>query len=374
MKCQIDLIVGTRPNMVKLASLHAALRDSDWCRPRVVFIRQHDMPELGSGLLEELRVGRESVHEIPLPAGDHGSRLGAMISGYALAVAGQRPDLSLVFGDVDATLAGAIAAKRANLPLAHVEAGLRSRDSTMPEEINRRMVDAISDLHFATCADAVVNLKQEGHAASTIHLVGNPMIDALSSHIDRETGVKLCERYELPPRHFGVATFHRPSNVDTPEALERVANALEECAHRLPVWLPMHPRTLQAIQRHGLLERFEGINDLHLAPAHGYVEFIAMLSQARLVLTDSGGLQEEASWLGIPCLTMRQNTERPVTIELGTNRLVDDASLSKELDAVLSSPMPQPAQIPLWDGRAAERIARVLGSWWSAQEEADNDP
>lgn len=365
--CLIDLIVGTRPNMVKLASLHAALQASAWCRPRVVFIRQHDMPALGSGILEEFGIGHGHVHEVALPTGDHGLRLGAMVSGYAALIARAPPDLALVFGDVDTTLAAAMAAKRAQLPLAHVEAGLRSHDRGMPEEINRRMVDAISDLHFATCSDAVDNLHAEGHGEASVHLVGNPMIDALSRHVDRDAGVALCRRHGLAPGGFAIATFHRPANVDTPAALERLAGALEAGTARLPMWLPLHPRTLQAIRRHGMQARFEGIDGLRIAEPHGYLDFIALMSQARLVLTDSGGLQEEASWLGVPCLTLRPNTERPVTITLGTNRLVDESNLIAMLDEVLAAPMPGPASIPLWDGHAGERIAAVLQDWWAGR-------
>lgn len=366
-RCLIDLIVGTRPNMVKLASLHAALQAAVWCTPRVVFIRQHDMPALGSGILDEFGIDQDHVHEVALPAGDYGVRLGAMVSGYAALIASAPADLALVFGDVDTTLAAAVAAKRAQLPLGHVEAGLRSHDRSMPEEINRLLVDAISDLHFATCSDAIDNLRAEGQGDSGLHLVGNPMIDALSRHLDRNAGIALCQQHGLLPGSFAIATFHRPANVDTPAALERLARALEACATRLPVWLPLHPRTLQAICRHDMQARFEGIEGLRITEPHGYLDFIALMTQARLVLTDSGGLQEEASWLGIPCLTLRPNTERPVTITLGTNRLVDADSLMATLDGVLAAPLPGPVEIPLWDGHAGERIVSALRAWWAAQ-------
>ena len=369
--CLVDLIVGTRPNMVKLASLHAALHASTWCRPRVVFIRQHDMPVLGRRMLDEFSIDDQQIHEVALPAGDHGRRLGAMVSGYAALIDETPPDLVLVFGDVDTTLAAAMAAKRARLPLAHIEAGLRSHDRSMPEELNRRMVDAISDLHFATCSDAVDNLRAEGHCGASVHLVGNPMIDTLARHIDRDAGIALCQRHGLDPGGFAIATFHRPSNVDTPVALARLAGVLEDCATRLPVWLPLHPRTLHALRKHGMQARFESIEGLRIAEPHGYLDFIALMSQSRLVLTDSGGLQEEASWLGIPCLTLRPNTERPVTITLGTNQLVDDSSLVTVMDDVLAAPMPGPAHIPLWDGHAGERIATVLHTWWTDPARAD---
>lgn len=366
MKCRIDLIVGTRPNMVKLASLHAALHQSSWCSARVVFIHQHDALELGSGIMESLLVADDCVGHIPLPAGDLGTRLGAMVSGCSQLLTEERPDLALVFGDVDTTLAGAIAVKRAGILLGHVESGLRSHDRSMPEELNRRMVDSISDLHFATSADAADNLRQEGHGERTIHLVGNPMIDALSRHVNPVTSATLCKKYNLPERGYVVATFHRPSNVDTTPALERLARALGQCAERLPVWLPLHPRTWNAICAQGMRETFERICNLRLGPAHPYVEFVNILSQARLVITDSGGVQEETSWLGVPCMTMRQNTERPITIELGTNRLVDELSLGTVLDEILGAPMPGRRGIPLWDGHAGTRIAGVLEAWWTS--------
>lgn len=367
-RCRIDLIVGTRPNMVKLAVLHQVLQQAPWCSPRVVFIRQHEMPSLGSGLLEDFGILASQVQEIPLPSGDYGSRLGAMISGYSALIADAAPDLVVVFGDVDTTLAAALAAKRAQLPLAHIEAGLRSHDRTMPEEINRRLVDAISDLHFVTSADAIDNLRAEGHTDASLHLVGNPMIDALSRYLDTSAGVALCQQYGLRPRGFAIATFHRPANVDTAAALARLADALEDCAKRLPIWLPMHPRTRTAIQRHKLWPRFQDIADLHISEPLSYMDFIALMSQSRAVLTDSGGLQEEASWLGIPCLTMRPNTERPVTISLGTNRLVDEDQLASALVDVLDQPMPSPASILLWEGKASSRIAEVLHRWASTRD------
>lgn len=369
--CLIDLIVGTRPNMVKLASLHAALQAAAWCKPRVVFIRQHDTPALGSDLLDEFGIDKLLLSEVALPAGDHGLRLGAMVSGYAALIARDPPNLVIVFGDVDTTLAAALAAKRAQLPLAHIEAGLRSYDRSMPEEINRLLVDAVSDLHFATCSDAVDNLRVEGHGYTSVHLVGNPMIDALARHVDRDAGIDLCQRHGITPGGFAIATFHRPNNVDTLPMLERLADALEACAARLPTCLPLHPRTRESIQRHGMQARFESIEGLRIYEAHGYMDFIALMSQARLVLTDSGGLQEEASWLGIPCLTMRPNTERPVTISLGTNRLVNEDNLVAALDDLLEKPMPRPAEIPLWDGRAGDRISGVLREWWAARNGLD---
>lgn len=350
--------------MVKLDSLYAALRKADWCSPRIVFIRQHDMPALGSHILNEFGIDHNQVHEIALPSADHGTRLGAMVSGYSAILATAPTDLVLVFGDVDTTLAGALAAKRAQLPLAHIEAGLRSGDSTMPEEINRRLVDAISDMHFATSTDAVDNLRHEGHHDSSLHLVGNPMIDTIHRHLDREAGVSLCQQHGLVPGNFAIATFHRPANVDTRAALGQLAQSLQIVASRMPVWMPMHPRTQHAIHSHGMTSIFEGITGLQLAKPQSYLDFIALISHARLIVTDSGGLQEETSWLGIPCLTLRPNTERPITISLGTNQLVTLENLASRVEFVLSTPMPGPATIPLWDGLAGERITTILSDWW----------
>ncbi|RNF84353.1 non-hydrolyzing UDP-N-acetylglucosamine 2-epimerase [Montanilutibacter psychrotolerans] len=368
-RCRVDLIVGTRPNIVKLGPLAHALSASDWCDPRVVFLEQHTNAGLGDDILADLGVDADHVLRIPLPGDGYGQRLGDMVAGYGEALRADTPDLVVVFGDVDATLAAALAAKRHGLPVAHVEAGLRSHDRRMPEELNRLMVDAIADLFFATSEDAVDTLvRSEGKPADAVHFVGNLMIDSLVRTLDADAGARLGDAIGLPRGGFAVATFHRPSNVDHEPGLRAMLSLLQQASTRLPVVLPLHPRTAAALDRHGLRAHADGIDGLHLLPPIRYREFISLLSHARVAMTDSGGLQEETSFLGVPCLTVRENTERPVTITLGTNCLTSPAEAIGKLDAILQSPRAAATPIPLWDGNTAGRMTRVLSAWWADQQ------
>lgn len=315
--------------------------------------------------MDDIGIEPLAIHRLPVGNGGSGQRLGEMITRYGEHLLHRKPDLVVVFGDVDATLAAAIAAKRHGYPVAHVEAGLRSHDRRMPEELNRLMVDAIADMFFTTTADASGTLRSEGQDAQRIHLVGNLMIDSLYRSLDLQAGRRHAEALGLAPGRFIVATFHRPSNVDDRHSLQRVLEILEQAAGRLPVLLPLHPRTAAALERHGLMGRIQAISGLHLGPSIRYRDFISLVAAARLVITDSGGIQEETTVLGIPCLTFRENTERPETITHGTNRLVDIANARQHLDEVLQSrPVSRP-EIPLWDGKCARRIAEVLEEWWA---------
>ncbi|TWI02975.1 UDP-N-acetylglucosamine 2-epimerase (non-hydrolysing) [Luteimonas cucumeris] len=315
--------------------------------------------------MADLGIDSDHVHRIPLKGRGNGERLGEMIARYGEYSSLRNPDLVIVFGDVDATLAASIAAKRNGLLVAHVEAGLRSFDHGMPEELNRLMVDAISDMFFTTTAEASKTLLSEGRNTKRVHLVGNLMIDSLHRGLDLSTGRRRASELGLTPGEFIVATFHRPSNVDDRESLSEVLNLLEQVARRLPVLLPLHPRTAASLERHGLRERIDAIPGLHLTPPIRYRDFISLIAIARLAITDSGGIQEETTFLGVPCLTFRENTERPETITQGTNRLVDITSAGRHVDSVLESQPPARPDIPLWDGQCAPRIAEVLKAWWT---------
>ncbi|MFC5571470.1 non-hydrolyzing UDP-N-acetylglucosamine 2-epimerase [Lysobacter yangpyeongensis] len=361
---RLDLVIGTRPNIIKAGPLFDALRRESWCEPRIVFLMQHTDPVLAAQSLEDVGINADSVVALALRETDNGRRLGEMLSAYTSRLAQDRPHLVLVFGDVDTTLAAAYAAKRSHIPVAHVEAGLRSYDRSMPEELNRLMVDAICDLHLATSRDAVRNLvTREGHAQSHVHFVGNLMIDALLSTADRTLGEALCAKYSVQPSAFALATFHRPSNVDNLDSLRTLVEVMRSAASRLPVLWPVHPRTRAALDQHDLSHELESIAGLKLLPPLRYREFVSLLAATRVALTDSGGLQEETSVLGIPCLTLRANTERPVTVEQGSNVLVEPASFDAVLDATLSRPMPAGAEIEGWDGNAADRIVVAIRQW-----------
>lgn len=356
----VDLIIGTRPNIVKAAPLLTVLRQERWCQPRLIFLMQHTDATLAAQPMEDLGIADEMIR-IPLKQTGYGSRLGEMLEAYSQQLADARPDLVVVFGDVDTTLAAAYAAKRANIPLAHVEAGLRSGDKGMPEELNRLMVDSIADLHFTTTEESTNTLiRKEGHSSEHVHFVGNLMIDALLQTSDPAHGLSLCREFGLESGGFALATFHRPSNVDGADKLREVLNMLKKVSLRLPVLLPLHPRTSATLRAHHLMPLLEAIPGIRSMPPIRYRDFVSLLPHARVTLTDSGGIQEEASALGVHCITVRDNTERPVTLALGSNRLATPETAIDTLDEFLAHPEPCPARIPGWDGKAASRIAAIL--------------
>jgi UDP-N-acetylglucosamine 2-epimerase (non-hydrolysing) len=266
-----------------------------------------------------------------------------------------RPDVVVVVGDVNSTLACALVTAKSGALLAHVEAGLRSRDWSMPEEINRVVTDRVSDYLFAPSADAAANLRAEGYRDDQVHLAGNVMVDTLLANLERAAGGGTLSRLGLVPKRYGLVTLHRPANVDDPAVLAPLLRALDEVARLCPLVLPAHPRTADRLRGAGLSDR------VRVIPPAGYLDFIALQASARVVLTDSGGVQEETTILGVPCLTLRDNTERPVTLTEGTNQLVgrDPARILAAARQVLASP-PAPRRPALWDGHAAQRIAATL--------------
>jgi UDP-N-acetylglucosamine 2-epimerase (non-hydrolysing) len=307
------------------------------------------------------------VHDLGLPTPDHDLGVGSashavqtarvMIEFEKVCLA-ERPDLVVVVGDVNSTLAASLVAAKLLIPVAHVEAGLRSRDRTMPEEINRLVTDRISDVLLAPSADAVSNLLAEGEPASKIHLVGNIMIDSLLRHLPSATLERIRDRVPVTEGGYAVLTLHRPSNVDSEETLRRILAAVAAIAEELPVVFPVHPRSMQRLNEFGVDVSPGRI--LWIEPL-GYIDFLSLTSHARLILTDSGGLQEESTALGIPCLTLRENTERPITVTEGTNQVVGtdtEAILAGFRRALAFTGSPRKPD--LWDGRTAGRIACVL--------------
>jgi UDP-N-acetylglucosamine 2-epimerase (non-hydrolysing) len=277
----------------------------------------------------------------------------------------QKPDVVLVVGDVNSTLACALVCAKMGVPVAHVEAGLRSFDRTMPEEINRVLTDQIADLLFTTERDANENLRREGVAKEKIHFVGNVMIDTLLRHKERALALDVLGRYGLQPQGYALLTLHRPSNVDVPEVLSGILDALAEIQSRLPILFPAHPRTVRRVREFDFEERLAEMPNLRVTEPLGYLEFLNLMANARLVLTDSGGIQEETTILGVPCLTLRENTERPVTVMQGTNTVVgsDPQRIVREALAILDG-KGKAGRVPeLWDGKAAERIVTVLRKW-----------
>ena len=322
----------------------------------VVHTGQHYDDSMSKLFFDELGLSPPD-HFLGVGSGTHGEQTAAVILALEPLLGDLKPDVVIVVGDVNSTLAAALVAAKACLPLAHVEAGLRSGDWTMPEEVNRVVTDRLSTHLFAPSPDAVDNLLAEAMPPTRIHLVGNAMIDTLLANLDRARGRCLLEELGLTPREYGVVTLHRPANVDAPIVLQALVDVLGTVSTQCPLIFPAHPRTKA---------RLDGLsrpNGLRVIEPLGYLDFIALEASARLVLTDSGGVQEETTVLGVPCLTLRESTERPITVTEGTNTLVgrDPVTIDAAVARVLSDGIP-PRRPALWDGRAGERIAEVLVS------------
>tara|TARA_B100000965_G_scaffold363853_2_gene347040 strand:+ start:82589 stop:83692 length:1104 start_codon:yes stop_codon:yes gene_type:complete len=355
----IHLIAGTRPNFIKLAPLMRAFDGQDWCRPVLVHTGQHYDAALSDALFKDLGLPRPDAN-LGCGSAPHGRQTGAIMRAYEGFCTERRPQAVIVVGDVNSTLACALVAAKLDIRLAHLEAGLRSFDHTMPEEINRIATDVVSDLLWTPSADADANLAREGVPAERIERIGNVMIDALDMMRPDIEATAHWRAFGLARGGYGVTTLHRPSNVDDPARLARAVEALTRVATVLPLVMPLHPRTRAKLEGAGLYARLAEAPGLHLCDALGYVAFQSLLAGARLAITDSGGLQEETTVLGVPCLTVRGNTERPITIDHGGNRLVDLAGLPAAVDDCMAAPPAAPARPALWDGRTAVRAVDSL--------------
>ena len=355
-------VVGARPNFMKVAPIVAAMKKRpDTFLPLVVHTGQHYDSTMSDSFFRDLDLPQPDTH-LGVGSGSHAAQTAAVMERFEPVVLREQPDWVLVVGDVNSTIACALVCVKLGVKVAHVEAGLRSRDRTMPEEINRLLTDQISDLLFTPSLDANENLLAEGIPRERIRFVGNVMIDSLQKHLSIARALPTKEQLGLK-REYALLTLHRPSNVDLRDAFERILAALEVIAAKLPIVFPVHPRTRKTIAELGLSDRIESIRNLRLIEPLGYLDFLNLSSRARLVLTDSGGIQEETTALGIPCLTLRENTERPITVEMGTNVIVGTdtqkiisaatAALNGSAKNVLSQP-------PLWDGRTSERILDAL--------------
>jgi len=353
---KITCVVGARPNFIKMAAIVQELRRRPHFSTRLVHTGQHFSPDMSDRFFADL--------ELPQPDANLGAGGGSQIQQTAqimLAIESElqenRPDLVVVVGDVNSTMAAALVAAKLEIPIAHVEAGLRSFDRRMPEEINRVVTDVLADYLFVTEPSGVRNLLAEGIAEPRIHLVGNVMIDTLLRFREKAAHSDILNQLRISTREYAVVTLHRPSNVDDPAKLEGLLDMLVQLSRRIPVVFPVHPRTSQRIEGNHLPK-----SCLILTVPLGYLDFLRLMSEARLVLTDSGGIQEETTILQVPCLTLRENTERPITIECGTNKLAGtDPERILALALVALDEKPNRGRVPeLWDGKAAERILDVL--------------
>jgi UDP-N-acetylglucosamine 2-epimerase (non-hydrolysing) len=360
MALRIVNVVGARPNLMKIAPIMDVYRQHQEIEPMLVHTGQHYDPNMNELFFEQLGIARPDVN-LGVGSGSHGAQTAAIMQAFEEVLASRKTDAVVVVGDVNGTMACALVASKLHIPLVHVEAGLRSFDRNMPEEINRVVTDAISDVLLCSEESGVRNLESEGVDGSRIHFVGNVMIDSLMRHRAHADESVILRQTDVSPRGYALLTLHRPSNVDKRETLSGIVRALEHVGEQLPIVFPVHPRTKRSLDDFELFDRLVAAN-VKVLPPLGYLEFLKLTTDARVVLTDSGGIQEETTILGVPCLTLRHNTERPVTVELGTNRLVgnDPDVIIKAFEHALNAELTNTEPPPLWDGKAAERIVEIL--------------
>jgi UDP-N-acetylglucosamine 2-epimerase (non-hydrolysing) len=346
-------VVGARPNFMKAAPVLAALGKQPGVQQTLVHTGQHYDANMSDVFFQQLGMPAPDVN-LEVGAGSHAQQTAQVISRFEPVVIERAPDLTLVYGDVNSTMAATLVCSKLQIRVGHVEAGLRSRDRGMPEEINRLIADQLADLLFTPSADGDENLRCEGIAAHKIHRVGNVMIDTLVRLLPASGAHKPAG---LPDR-YALVTLHRPSNVDDPAWLEALLRALGEIAQEIPIVFPIHHRTRKRIQELGLSPAY-GVHLLDPAP---YLAFLALQKDATIVITDSGGVQEETTFLGIPCLTLRENTERPITVTLGTNLVIgrNIVKMQQEVRRILRGEKKPATAIPLWDGHASDRIAQIV--------------
>jgi UDP-N-acetylglucosamine 2-epimerase (non-hydrolysing) len=386
----IHLICAARPNFMKIAPLYHALKKQPWARPVIVHTGQHYDLSMSDAFFVDLGLPAPDIN-LDVRNGSHAQQTGKVMMAYEELLMEQRPDLVVVVGDVNSTMAATLAVTKVVYPVpnsqfpmpeagspkpgsqypipnsqlpgrpgrplvAHLEAGLRSFDRTMPEELNRLVTDVLADILWTPSRDADENLIREGIAPEKIKRVGNIMIDSLEMLRGKIESQKSYLNYGLKPGGYGVVTLHRPSNVDNPEILKALSDNLKDIAQQVPLVFPIHPRTRKNMEDSNLLAALEGTKNLHMPEPLGYTSFMNLVFNCAFVITDSGGIQEETSYLGIPCLTVRENTERPVTITQGTNRLCRLEDIKRMANEILQEKTRKPANIELWDGHTADRI------------------
>jgi UDP-N-acetylglucosamine 2-epimerase (non-hydrolysing) len=354
-------VVGARPNFMKIAPLMAAFASRPHVESLLVHTGQHFDERMSDLFFRQLRIPEPDIN-LGIGSGSHAVQTAEIMKAFEPVVLENNPDAVLVVGDVNSTIACGLVAVKMGVKLIHVEAGLRSFDRTMPEEINRVLTDAISDLLFCTEQGALDNLRHEGVPDEKVFLVGNVMIDTLLNNKANAEQSSILEDLRLAAGRYAVLTLHRPANVDNPGVFSQLLDALEVIQRDLPVIFPIHPRTRNSLAKNGLAQRVAAMPGLRLIAPAGYLDFLKLLSHARIVLTDSGGIQEETTILKVPCLTLRENTERPVTAQVGSNRIVgtDPARIIRAYREVVDGERREYGVPPLWDGNAAGRIASVL--------------
>src|SRR5881394_631469 len=356
---KVIIVAGARPNFMKIAPIVAAMKQRAEFQPFIVHTGQHYDDAMSESFFRDLNLPSPDVY-LGVGSGTHAAQTAAVMTAFERVVLKEQPDWVVVVGDVNSTLACALVCSKLHIKVAHVEAGLRSRDRAMPEEINRLLTDQLADLLLTPSLDGDANLRAEGIDESRVRFVGNVMIDSLMTQLERARSSTILTTLSLEEDRYAVLTLHRPSNVDEQNAFLRILDALEQIAARLPIVFPIHPRTRKMIDELGLADRVAVMSSLRLIDPIGYLDFLRLMSCARLVLTDSGGIQEETTVLGIPCITLRDNTERPITIEMGTNTIAgtDTKKIVAAAERALDNP-PDKSNLCIpeyWDGHAADRI------------------
>lgn len=354
-------VVGARPNFMKIAPLMEEMKKFPEFEVTLVHTGQHYDPAMSEFFFDDLNIPKPDIY-LGVGSANHGEQTGKIMIEFEKVLLNNLPDLVVVVGDVNSTIACGLVAVKQRVPLAHVEAGLRSFDRTMPEEINRLLTDQISDFLFVTEESGKRNLLKEGIAPEKIFFVGNVMIDTLLKHLEKARSSTILQKMQLKVQEFALLTLHRPSNVDDQAAFLEILMALKEIQDRIPIVFPIHPRSRERLRAFGFESRLQTMPNLILTEPLGYLDFLKLMSEAKFVLTDSGGIQEETTVLGVPCLTLRENTERPVTVSQGTNLVIGHKAnrIIEESLNILNGHIKQGRQPDLWDGKAAQRIVKIL--------------
>ncbi|MFZ7111306.1 MAG: non-hydrolyzing UDP-N-acetylglucosamine 2-epimerase [Desulfatiglandales bacterium] len=357
----IHLIAAARPNFMKIAPLYHALKREDWAHPVIVHTGQHYDMNMSDSFFEDFSLPAPDIH-LGVGSGTHAEQTGRVLMRYEGVLFEKRPDLVVVVGDVNSTMAATIAATKLGILVAHLEAGLRSFDRSMPEEINRLVTDALADILWTPSPDADENLIKEGIPQHRIQRVGNIMIDSLELMREKINAASMTNHLGLEPGKYGLVTLHRPSNVDDPEKLRSICDLLAKVGREIDLVFPVHPRTRKNLEKAGLAPVLEKASGVHCVEPMRYIPFMNLVFNGRFVITDSGGIQEETTYLGIPCMTLRPNTERPITIHQGTNRLCTLEDIEEKLRKALNGRAGEHRPPEFWDGRTAGRVVESIRS------------
>jgi UDP-N-acetylglucosamine 2-epimerase (non-hydrolysing) len=361
-KKSIQLIAAARPNFMKIAPLFHALKKEPWADPQIVHTGQHYDINMSDSFFQDLQLPEPHIH-LGVGSGTHAEQTGRVMMAYEKCLVADRPDLVVVVGDVNSTVAATLASVKLGIKVAHLEAGLRSLDRTMPEEINRVVTDALADILWTPSPDGDENLLREGVSKDKIVRVGNIMIDSLEMLKEKIEEQDVYREYGLNKGAYGIVTLHRPANVDNPEKLKQICESLSRISEKIKLVFPIHPRTGKNLEKNALMSVLKNAKNILLLEPLRYIHFMNMVFNSRVVITDSGGIQEETSYLGIPCLTLRPNTERPVTISEGTNRLCRVENFEEKVFPLLSTGRERPSVINLWDGKTSERVVNSISGF-----------